>query len=158
MKRLSDPEALNKAAAYCTLCERCISEVKSKLDAWGVSYSSQQAIIDRLIDEKFIDEKRYCQAFVNDKLRFNHWGRIKIQAKLREKKLPRDLISEALENIDEEEYNNILLTLIKNKSREAGNVEEHKKREKVLRFAASRGFEPSLIMKQLNYYPDEVDF
>ena len=158
MKRLSDPEALNKAAAYCTLCERCISEVKSKLDAWGVSYSLQQAIIDRLIDEKFIDEKRYCQAFVNDKLRFNHWGRIKIQAKLREKKLPRDLISEALENIDEEEYNNILLTLIKNKSREAGNVEEHKKREKILRFAASRGFEPSLIMKQLNYYPDEVDF
>ena len=158
MKRLSDPEALNKAAAYCTLCERCISEVKSKLDAWGVNYSSQQTIIDRLIDEKFIDEKRYCQAFVNDKLRFNHWGRIKIQAKLREKKLPRDLISEALENIDDEEYNNILLTLIKNKSREAGNVEEHKKREKVLRFAASRGFEPSLIMKQLNYYPDEVDF
>ena len=158
MKKLSDPEALNKAAAYCTLCERCISEVKSKLDAWGVSYSSQLTIIDKLIDEKFIDEKRYCQAFVNDKLRFNHWGRIKIQAKLREKKLPRDLISEALENIDEEEYNNILLTLIKNKSREAGNVEEHKKREKILRFAASRGFEPSLIMKQLNYYPDEVDF
>ena len=158
MKRLSDPEALNKAAAYCTLCERCISEVKSKLDAWGVNYSSQQTIIDRLIDEKFIDEKRYCMAFVNDKLRFNHWGRIKIQAKLREKKLPRDLISEALENIDDEEYNNILLTLIKNKSREAGNIEEYKKREKVLRFAASRGFEPSLIMKQLNYYPDEVDF
>ena len=158
MKRLSDPEALNKAAAYCTLCERCISEVKAKLDAWGVNYSSQQTIIDRLIDEKFIDEKRYCKAFVNDKLRFNHWGRIKIQAKLREKKLPRDLITEALENIDYEEYSNILLTLIKNKSREAGNVEEHKKREKVLRFAASRGFEPSLIMKQLNYYPDEVDF
>ena len=44
-------------------------------------------IIDRLIDEKFIDERRYCRAFVNDKLRFNHWGRVKIQAKLREKKL-----------------------------------------------------------------------
>ena len=158
MKKLSDPEALNKAAAYCTLCERCISEVKSKLDAWGVSYSSQQIIIDKLIDEKFIDERRYCRAFVNDKLRFNHWGRIKIQTKLREKKLPRDLIAEALENIDDDEYNNILLTLIKNKSREASNVEEYKKREKVLRFAASRGFEPSLIMKQLNYYPDEVDF
>ena len=91
-------------------------------------------------------------------MRFNHWGRIKIQAKLREKKLPRDLIAEAIENIDDEEYSNILLTLIKNKSRETGNVEEYKKREKVLRFAASRGFEPSLIMKQLNYYPDEVDF
>lgn len=158
MKRLSDPEALNKAAAYCTLCERCISEVKSKLDAWGVSHSSQQTIIDRLIDEKFIDEKRYCAAFVNDKLRFNHWGRIKIQAKLREKKLPKYLITEALANIEEEEYIDILHTLIKNKSRETGGGEERKKREKLLRFAASRGFEPSLIMKQLNYNPDEVDF
>ncbi len=158
MKRLSDPETLNKAAAYCTLCERCISEVKAKLDAWGVSYSAQQTIIDRLIDEKFIDEQRYCRAFVNDKLRFNHWGRIKIQAKLREKNLPRDLIAEALENIDDEEYNNILHTLLENKSREVSNINEYKKREKLLRFVASRGFEPSLIMKHLNYYPDEVDF
>lgn len=158
MKKISEPEALNKAAAYCTLCERCISEVKAKLDAWGIGYASQTKILERLIDEKFIDERRYCSAFVNDKLRFNHWGRIKIRAKLIEKRLPRELITETLENIDEEEYNNILLTLIKNKSREAGNIEEHKKREKVLRFAASRGFEPSLIMKQMNFYPDEMDF
>lgn len=158
MKKISDPEALNKAAAYCTLCERCISEVKAKLDSWGIGYASQTKILERLIDEKFIDERRYCSAFVNDKLRFNHWGRIKIRAKLIEKRLPRELITETLENIDEEEYNNILLTLIKNKSREAGNIEEHKKREKVLRFAASRGFEPSLIMKQMNFFPDEIDF
>ena len=158
MKKISEPEALNKAAAYCTLCERCISEVKAKLDSWGIGYASQTKILERLIDEKFIDERRYCSAFVNDKLRFNHWGRIKIRAKLIEKRLPRELITETLENIDEEEYNNILLTLIKNKSREAGNIEEHKKREKVLRFAASRGFEPSLIMKQMNFFPDEIDF
>lgn len=158
MKKISEPEALNKAAAYCTLCERCISEVKAKLDSWGIGYASQTKILERLIDEKFIDERRYCSAFVNDKLRFNHWGRIKIRAKLIEKRLPRELITETLENIDEEEYNNILLTLIKNKSREAGNIEEHKKREKVLRFAASRGFEPSLIMKQMNFFPDEFDF
>ena len=158
MKKISDAEALNKVAAYCTLCERCISEVKAKLDAWGIEYSSQTKIIDRLIDEKFIDESRYCSAFVNDKLRFNHWGRIKIQAKLREKRLPRELIAAALGNIDEEEYCNILRTLLANKSREISSDEERKKREKLLRFAASRGFEPSIIMKQMNFYPDEVDF
>ena len=158
MKKISDSEALNKAAAYCTLCERCISEVKAKLNAWGINSSSQTKIIERLIDEKFIDEKRYCSAFVNDKLRFNHWGRIKIQAKLREKKLPRELVTAALENIDEEEYNNILHTLLANKAKETTADEERKKREKLLRFAASRGFEPSLIMKQMNFYPDEVDF
>ena len=158
MKKISEAEALNKAAAYCTLCERCISEVKAKLEAWGVSYSAQQTIIERLIDEKFIDESRYCSAFVNDKLRFNHWGRIKIRAKLREKRLPTELITKALENIDKEEYNSILLTLLANKSKELKADEGRKRREKLMRFATSRGFEPATIMKQMNYYPDEVDF
>ena len=112
----------------------------------------------RIANEKFIDENRYCSAFVNDKLRFNHWGRIKIRAKLMEKRLPRELIAAALENIDEEEYNNILRTLLANKAKEVNTDEEHKRREKLLRFAASRGFEPSIIMKQMNFYPDEVDF
>ena len=158
MKKISEPEALNKAAAYCTLCERCISEVKAKLDSWGIGYASQTKILERLIDEKFIDERRYCSAFVNDKLRFNHWGRIKIRAKLIEKRLPRVLITDALENIDEEEYNNVLRTLLANKAKEVSTDEERKRREKLLRFAASRGFEPLLIMKQMNFFPDEIDF
>ena len=71
-KPLTPGEALNKAAAYCTLCERCISEVSAKLTAWDVPYGEQQKIITRLIEEKFIDEVRYSHAFVNDKRRFNH--------------------------------------------------------------------------------------
>lgn len=157
MKKITESEALNKAAAYCTLCERCISEVTDKLNTWGVDKSSQQTIIDRLIDEKFIDEKRYSSAYVNDKLRFNHWGRIKIRAKLKEKKVPQEEIATALENIDDEEYNNILQTVLNNKSKEIKENIDIKRKEKLLRFAASRGFEPSLIMKQLNYYTNEVD-
>ena len=59
MKQLTPGEALNKAAAYCTLCERCISEVSTKLAAWGVPHGEQQKIIERLQQEGFIDEARY---------------------------------------------------------------------------------------------------
>ena len=103
-KPLSPGEALNKAAAYCTLCERCISEVSAKLTAWGVTPCEQQKIIERLQSEGFIDEARYCRAFVNDKVRFNRWGRIKIRAALSEKPLPRELVNEAIDNIDDEQY------------------------------------------------------
>ena len=89
-KPLTPAEALNKAAAYCTLCERCTSEVTSKLTQWGIEPSEQIKIVERLQQEGFIDEERYCRAFVNDKVRFNRWGRIKITASLREKKLPAD--------------------------------------------------------------------
>ena len=158
MKQYSEPEALNKAAAYCTLTERCSGEVNAKLIAWGIESAARQRIIKRLTEEKFIDDKRYCQAFVNDKMRFNHWGRIKISAKLKEKELPSEHIVNALAGIDEEEYADILQKILNNKRRETGKSNDYQTRQKLLRFATSRGFEYPLILKLLKFDPDEMDF
>ena len=157
-KPLTPGEALNKAAAYCTLCERCISEVSAKLTAWGVPYAVQEEIIARLIEEKFIDEARYCRAFVNDKVRFNRWGRIKITAALREKRLPQEFIKDALENIDEDTYQQSLKEVIEIKRRELKGSNDFATQQKIIRHAASRGYEPSLIIKTINYNGDEMDF
>ena len=157
-KPLTPGEALNKAAAYCTLCERCVSEVGAKLTAWGVPYAVQKEIITRLIEEKFIDETRYCRAFVNDKVRFNRWGRLKITAALREKRLPQEYIKEAMENIDEDAYQQSLQETIDIKRRELKGKDDFATQQKIIRHAASRGYEPSLIIKAINYSGDEMDF
>ena len=157
-KPLTPGEALNKAAAYCTLCERCISEVSAKLTAWDVPSSEQEKIIARLFEEKFIDEARYCRAFVNDKLRFNRWGRIKIIAALREKHLPKEHISEAIESIDDDNYTEILKEVIAIKRRELKGKDDFATRQKLIRHAASRGFEPAIIMRFVNISNDEMDF
>ena len=158
MKELSLGEALNKAAAYCTLCERCVSEVSAKLTAWDVPSGEQEKIIARLIEEKFIDEARYCRAFVNDKLRFNRWGRIKINAALRDKRLPKEYINEALESIDDEKYIEILKEIIAIKHRELKGKEDFATKQKLMRHAASRGFEPAIIMRTINVCCNEMDF
>ena len=157
-KPLTPGEALNKAAAYCTLCERCISEVSAKLTTWGVPYAVQEEIITRLTNEKFIDEARYCRAFVNDKVRFNRWGRLKITAALREKRLPQEYIKEAMENIDEDAYLQSLQETIDIKRRELKGKDDFATQQKIIRHAASRGYEPSLIIKDINYRGDEMDF
>ena len=157
MKELTPGEALNKAAAYCTLCERCVSEVTAKLPAWGVPHCEQEKIITRLIEEKFINEARYCHAFVNDKVRFNRWGRIKIRAALSEKRLPRELINEAMDNIDEEQYTEILTATIAAKRKELKGVNDYTTKQKIMRFAASRGFEPAMIMRVIEIECDEMD-
>lgn len=157
-KQLTPGEALNKAAAYCTLCERCISEVNTKLTAWGVPHCEQEEIIARLIDEKFIDEARYCHAFVNDKVRFNRWGRIKITAALRDRQLPQEHIKGAVENIDEEIYLQSLKEVIDIKRRELKGKDDFATQLKIIRHAASRGYEPSLIIKTIKYKGDEMDF
>ena len=156
MKPTSPAEALNKAAAYCTLCERCISEVSKKLTTWGVPPAEQQRIIERLQDEGFINEERYCRAFVNDKLRFNRWGRVKIRAALYEKQLPREYIAQAIEEIDEEEYMQTLHDLVATKQRELKN-EDFATKQKIIRFAASRGFEPAKILQIVKCDSYEMD-
>ena len=158
MKQITTGEALNKAAAYCTLCERCISEVSTKLAAWGVPHGEQHEIIERLQQEGFIDEARYCRAFVNDKVRFNRWGRIKIRAALSEKRLPKEHVNEAIENIDEEQYMTALAEVIAAKRRELKGKDDYAAQQKIIRYAAGRGYEPSLIMKAINYCGDEMDF
>ena len=158
MKELTSGEALNKAAAYCTLCERCISEVSTKLTAWGVPNGEQEKIIERLTNEKFIDEARYCRAFVNDKVKFNRWGCIKITAALREKKLPQEYIKEAIEDIDEEVYQQALKETIDIKRRELKGKDDFATQQKIIRHAASRGYEPSLIISTIKYKGDEMDF
>ncbi len=157
-KPLTPAEALNKAAAYCTLCERCTSEVTSKLTQWGIEPSEQIKIVERLQQEGFIDEERYCRAFVNDKVRFNRWGRIKITASLREKKLPADAIRNAVNNIDSEQYTQSLMEVIEIKRRELKGKDDIASQQKIIRHAASRGYEPALVIRSIKYKGDEMDF
>ena len=157
MKPLSEPEALNRAAAYCTTCERCVSEVSGKLVAWGMNVEQQQRIIDRLICENFIDEARYCRAFVNDKVRFNRWGRNKILYALREKRVDETLIKAAVGPIDNDEYMSARIAVVAAKRRELKGKDDYLSKQKILRYAASRGYEPTLIMDTLKFNPDEVD-
>ena len=158
MKPLSPAEALNKAAAYCTLCERCTSEVSTKLTAWGITQAEQKKILDRLKSEGFIDETRYCRAFVNDKVRFNRWGRIKITAALREKKLPKEDIKAAIEQIDEAAYMQALNEVITTKRKEIKGNDDYATRQKIVRHAASRGYEPAKNFQIIKCDEYEVDF
>jgi regulatory protein len=142
-------ELLHKAASYCSISEHCISEVEDKLNAWGVSSGDKQKIIDRLISEDFINEKRYCVYFVKDKFRFNKWGKIKISYALKQKGLNNDLINTALETIDEGEYDEMLASILKNRLAGLKYEFEYEKQGKLFNFAQSRGFESNVINRVL---------
>ena len=138
-------ELLHKAASYCSISEHCVSEVEEKLSAWGVSVTDKQKIIDRLISEDFINEKRFCIYFVKDKFRFNKWGKIKISYFLKQKGLSNELINKALETIDDGEYEEMLASILKTKLAGLKYEYEYEKQGKLFRFAQSRGFESNII-------------
>lgn len=147
MKEYSFEELLHKAASYCSISEHCISEVELKLKAWGIESDVSDKIIDRLKKEDFINEKRFCIAFVKDKFRFNKWGKIKISFALKQKGLENNLITNALNTIDEGEYQEMLALLLKAKLKTIKWEYEYEKMGKLFNFAQSRGFESAIIDK-----------
>ena len=135
------PQLTSRAEQYCARAEHCASEVRNKILAWGGTEEQSDDIIRHLYAQHYLDDRRYCRAYVHDKLLYQHWGKVKIRAMLQARQLPSDEIAAALENIDETEYNRVfqkVLSLRKNASREAQ-----------IRFLLQRGFSYADIKKQL---------
>jgi regulatory protein len=153
-KELSAEEARLKAEAYCSLSEHCKSEVLGKLQQWGAPEKTWEAILNHLEKERYVDESRYATFFVRDKYRFNQWGRIKIAQALRMKHIPSACIDEAMEEIDEQEYLNILTSLLKKKVRSIKASNDYERNGKLVRYAAGHGYEIGdilLCMKRMGY-------
>ena len=150
-------DALVLAAAFCSTSEHCKSEVLGRIADFELSVEDQAKLIQRLQQEGFLDEKRYVKAFVNDKFRFNKWGRIKIRYMLKQKGIASDLIEEGILQIPEDEYHEILLALLKQKRPILKSRNVYELRGKMLRYAAGKGFEPSLICRCLGELNNEEE-
>ena len=129
---LSKAEWLNKAARYCASSEHCAADVRRKLYEWGAPSDLFDEIEESLYREGFLNDARFCQSYVHDKVTFQAWGRIKIEAGLRALHLPESDIHEALTGIDEETYRQNL-----NKLKESRRNDPEEKR---IRFLLQRGY------------------
>jgi regulatory protein len=151
MKELTEAEILRKVADYCSVAERCVSEVEKKIKSAGLSDEACERIISRLKEEKFLDERRYAGFFVRDKYRFNKWGKVKINYELQKKGIPSNIREDALdENIDEDEYERIVFEALKNKLKSVKSKDSYDLRTKLFRFGTGRGFEARDISKALS--------
>jgi len=140
MKKLSYEQALHRLAAYCSRAERCVWDIRRKMDTMEIPSDQQNRIVQHLQKEKFIDEERYCKAFVHDKSQYNRWGNHKIRFELRKRQLPDTLIQETLKGLNPEETRERLRLLLEQKKKSVKGKNEWEIRQKLLRFAASRGF------------------
>ena len=121
-----------RAEQYCSRAERCISEVQAILKKYGATVRQADEVIGLLMQSGFVDEARYCRAFVHDKVAFDGWGKRKIQYTLRAKHLPEREIETALAGIDEATYKSNMLMLCKRHEQDAA--------DKLMRFLLQRGY------------------
>jgi len=145
---------LNKAMVECSRREFCCEDIRNKLVEWGIEINDAEKIIGVLISEKFIDESRYASAFVRDKFKYNKWGKVKLAAHLRAKKLSSEIIKSALDSIEDELYNKFLRELIESHRRSVKAKNQYDLKAKLLRYGLSKGFESSLLYDILNEIGD----
>lgn len=153
MSEITDQEAYNRMTQYCATAEHCRSEIIDKLQRWGIAYTSIDAIVRQLEQEGFIDEERYCKAFVNDKFRLEHWGKLKIAQALQVKKIAPTTYLPFVNAIDRTEYMAQLSSLLASKRKSIHADTERERCEKLMRFAASRGYEVSDILEVVKGEP-----
>ena len=141
---MDSQKALSRAATLCSRSEQCESDVRAKLATWLDLPEQADEIIAHLKREGFINEQRYANAYVHDKFLYNGWGRLKLRAMLRGKGFADDAIAQAMEQINDDDYHDMLIRLLQGKWRNVKSRERQLARAAMLRFAASRGFEADL--------------
>ena len=154
-KDMTEQEAYLQLAALCAQAEHCQQEMRDKMRRWELDEIVQNRIIDRLIKERYIDDERYARAFVKDKIRYNKWGRRKVQQTLWQKHIDADVQQQVLDEIDEKEYLDILRPLLKQKRKSIKAESDYELNQKLVRFALGRGFGFDIIRQCLNV--DDID-
>ena len=144
-------------ASLCANAEHCQYEMLEKMRKWELSEAVQARVMARLVKERYVDDERYARAFVKDKIRYNTWGCRKVQQALWMKHIDDDIQQTVLDEIDDEEYLNVLRPLLKQKSRSVKAENDYERNQKLVRFALGRGFTFDIIKRCLDV-DNEDDF
>ena len=144
-KQITEAEALRKLGDLCARGEHCSGEMAEKLCKWGIAADAQERIIDKLIDYKYIDDERFTRSFVRDKITFNKWGRRKIEQALWQKHIPQSISQPILDDIEPEEYLNVLRPLLKSKYPTIKAETAYERSMKLINYAMGRGFTLDVI-------------
>ena len=139
-------QALPKIQHFCAYQERCHAEVIDKLYSFGLNKKEIEQIVTQLIEDNYLNEERFARSFVNDKFRFNKWGRKKIEYQLKAKKVSAYNIKSGMKAIDEDDYLKLLQKEANNKLESLKNEKNIRtKNAKVFQYLLGRGFESNLI-------------
>ncbi|MFT4833627.1 MAG: regulatory protein [Marinoscillum sp.] len=141
-------QAKVKAGKFCSGRERSPFEVSRKLQNWELTDDEISEILGELIEERFIDEDRFCKAFCHDKFEFNKWGRHRINLELLQHKIPQDTIKSGLDELDVKRYKEVLDSLVAAKWNSLKG-DQWLKKQKTMAFLISKGFEMDLTIESM---------
>ena len=156
-KELTGLQAYQKLTDLCARSEHCQQEMLEKMRQWGVSEEEQAEVMQRLIEERYVDDERFARAFIYDKIRYSKWGRRKVEQALWMKRIDEHISKPLLDDVDDEEYLKILRPMLKQKRKGIRAKSEYEGTMKLIKYALGRGFTMDIIKQCINVSDEEED-
>jgi regulatory protein len=153
----TEQEAYLTLTALCAQAEHCQWEMLEKMRRWEVPEEAQARVMQRLVKEKYVDDERYAEAFVKDKIRYNKWGRRKVDQGLWQKHIDADIRKRVLDEVDDDEYLSVLRPLLKQKRKTTKANSDYELNQKLMRFALGRGFTFDIIRQCIDVEEEPDD-
>lgn len=139
-------EATKRMERYCAYQERCHKEVREKLIELRMIPKVIDVIIHHLIQENYLNETRFAQAFARGKFKNKQWGKNRIVQELKFREISSYNIKIALREIPEKDYLETFDQLVEKRLRQLeGEQSLPKKKKKLADYLFYRGWEPSLV-------------
>lgn len=141
LKKSKTPQqAIASLMRLCARREYTTFDARRLMFRWGVDPSAHDQIVARLHKERFIDDARYAEAFVREKIKLSSWGERKIVAALRAKHITTEVINSILEQyVSREDSSERLTTALQRKLRTVKYKDTYDLRAKLMRYGASLG-------------------
>ena len=137
---MKDPlKVADRMRALCSRREYCRKDVLKKvMTTLDGDAAKAEEVVGKLVEERYVDDRRYAAAFARDKASIAGWGTAKIRYMLAAKGVDREIIASALEEIDVNRADARLEKLMENKARSL--KDDPQRRIKLLRFGVGRGY------------------
>ena len=136
----------SRLESQCAKREYCTSDIyKKALDRLEGDSAAAEEIVAKLIANGFVSDLRYATAFAREKASLTGWGPVKIRFALSAKRIDREVIDEALGEIDAEKADAKLERLLEAKRRSLEG--DPQIRLKLIKFALSRGYDYDTVKK-----------
>lgn len=135
-------QALQSLMRMCARSERSSGDAMRLMKRWGLTDEDARKVLVRLQTERFIDDARYAEAFVRDKLNLSGWGAYKIKMALRAKGVSSDIIESVVAPmLAETDMAERLEDIMVRRMRTLKYNSPYDAKTKLIRFAASRGYD-----------------
>lgn len=159
-KIVTPEQAYARITRICARKEYAPFDIRQKLLRLNLTDNVVELLLERLIKERYIDERRYTESYIREKLHFNKWGKRKIELHLAQKRISPDVVRDVFTQFSESQLSESLLSLLEKKRKSVTGRSEYERNGKLIRYALGRGFSMQEIsrclkMMDVDSYPDE---